>query len=286
MSPITNPSSPVPGESDQSLPIPSSLKNGLQIRHSELAEGVIVLTLHRPETRNAIDLPLAKELHKVLQELKTASEEIRLLVLESCNENYFCSGGDLREVLKFSPTESSLFTQTMQDCCKTLHELPFPTVALWGGEAIGGGAELVLATDFRLPLSIHTKLLLSQAKWGVPGGWGGMERLQELAPSLNVRKCSWLFAKQTCLDYAKLLELGILDEEAPAEPWQIYERLIQWSQNLMDLENTLWQGFLLRARITIKDNLGAYDKAFFDQHWLNAHHTQKISQWFRAKTKD
>ncbi|WP_349867453.1 enoyl-CoA hydratase/isomerase family protein [Leifsonia sp. WHRI 6310E] len=113
------------------------------LRVAETADRVVV-TLDRPERRNAIDQRMADELHEVCE---TLERDPRILVLTG-SDGVFASGADIAELRERTAVDArhainaTIFTR--------IAELPMPVIAALDGYALGGGAELAYAADFRL----------------------------------------------------------------------------------------------------------------------------------------
>lgn len=108
------------------------------------APGRLVVELHRPEARNAIDRRMVDELHAVCQDLEGTP---RTLILTG-SDGVFASGADIAELRErrrddaLAGINSTLFAR--------IAGLPMPVIAALDGFALGGGAELAFAADFRL----------------------------------------------------------------------------------------------------------------------------------------
>ena len=108
------------------------------------APGRLVVELHRPEARNAIDRRMVDELHAVCQDLEGSP---RTLILTG-SDGVFASGADIAELRErrrddaLAGINSTLFAR--------IASLPMPVIAALDGFALGGGAELAFAADFRL----------------------------------------------------------------------------------------------------------------------------------------
>jgi enoyl-CoA hydratase len=106
--------------------------------------GRVVVELHRPEVRNAIDRQMIDELHAVCEDLE---REPRTLILAG-SDGVFASGADIAELRErrrddaLAGINSTLFAR--------MAALPMPVIAALDGYALGGGAELALAADFRI----------------------------------------------------------------------------------------------------------------------------------------
>jgi enoyl-CoA hydratase len=120
-------------------------------------EAITVITLDRPERRNALD-------HQTLDELATllraaAERPTRVLVLTGAH-GHFCAGADLTGV------EDASFAAVLQGVLDTLRDVPFPTIAAIEGAALGAGTQLAVACDLRVAAD--------DASFGVPAAKLGL----------------------------------------------------------------------------------------------------------------
>ncbi|MGB9236795.1 MAG: enoyl-CoA hydratase-related protein [Terriglobales bacterium] len=112
--------------------------------------GVAILTLNRPDKRNAISYDLIAELLRALDEVR--SSPARVLILTGAGKA-FCSGMDLenlKSLIGRSPEQNMEDTRTMLSLFRSLYEFPKPTIAAVNGAAIAGGTGLALLCDFTL----------------------------------------------------------------------------------------------------------------------------------------
>lgn len=106
---------------------------------------VRVVTLNRPEKRNAIDLNLRVLLAEVLEAAMT-DVSVRAIVLTGSN-GMFCSGGDISTMRRQDPEETRPRAQAAQRVIRAIWDGPKPVVAAVDGVAIGAGAALAIACD-------------------------------------------------------------------------------------------------------------------------------------------
>ena len=169
-------------------------------------EGVGLLRLDRPKSRNAIDTAMLEEL---IARLATARDDgaVRVLVLSSTDHMAFSAGADVREELdrKGAERRMELFAQAYDD----MPEFPKPTVAACHGACVGGGAELAVACDLRVGGS-NLRLRFPGAAFGIPVG---PARLVTLT-GLSVAKYLLLTGKEVAADEA--LRWGLVHTVAPA----------------------------------------------------------------------
>ncbi len=124
--------------------------------HTEARGHVAVVTIDRPERRNAVD-------HAALDALVTAldgcGDDTRALVLTGA-AGHFCAGADLAGV------EDESFTALLRSVLDRLRLAPFVTIAAPDGAALGAGTQLAIACDLRVATA--------QASFGIPAGRLGL----------------------------------------------------------------------------------------------------------------
>ncbi|KAK3871508.1 hypothetical protein Pcinc_023350 [Petrolisthes cinctipes] len=166
--------------------------------------GVATITLSHPQRKNALSGQMMVALWDITQELENWSHGKAVIL---CSEgDTFCSGGDLTTVRSISnPQDGLLMSTFMHDALMRLYCLPLVTVCLVHGKAIGGGAELTTATDYRI-FTDAGEISFVQAKMGVALGWGGGTRLVNiLGPSAALE----LFLTCKKVDGRQAMKLGL-----------------------------------------------------------------------------
>jgi methylglutaconyl-CoA hydratase len=111
---------------------------------------VAIITLNRPDKRNAISYDLIEDLLGAFDEVAKSSALV--LILTGAG-TAFCSGMDLenlKTLIGRSPEQSLQDTQTMAHLFRTLYDFPKPTIAAVNGPAIAGGTGLATLCDFTL----------------------------------------------------------------------------------------------------------------------------------------
>ena len=118
---------------------------------SSLDDGVLSLTLNRPDKRNALNRELIDLLHDAL-ERADLDAEVRTVVVHGAGKD-FCAGADLDELLASadrSLTENEAAALRLGGLFTRLRELPKPVLAVVHGRALAGGAGLATACDLVL----------------------------------------------------------------------------------------------------------------------------------------
>lgn len=138
----------------------------------ERADRVHVV-LDRPEVRNAIDQAMVDELHAVCERLEA---DPRLLVISGAGGT-FASGADIRQLRERGRADALAGINTR--IFQRITALPMPVIAAIDGYALGGGAELAYACDFRIA-STTAKIGNPEVGLGILAGAGATWRLLEL----------------------------------------------------------------------------------------------------------
>jgi enoyl-CoA hydratase len=138
------------------------------------------LTLNRPRVRNAIDIATMRLMH---EEVARASDNdsVRAIVINGKGGVAFSAGGDMAEMIGFSPLSADTLMHVWQKALECIARSPKPVIAAVEGFAYGGGTELALACHFRVASDDarfgQTEIALDH----LPGG-GGTQRLPRLVP--------------------------------------------------------------------------------------------------------
>jgi enoyl-CoA hydratase/carnithine racemase len=138
----------------------------------------LILTLNRPEVRNALNFKLLHELELAIDEAPSL-ENLRVLLITGSGDEAFCAGADLKERLTMSETEVRSFLSAIRRLLVKIEELPLPVIAAINGFALGGGTELALACDLRVAAANAT-LGLTETLFAIIPGAGGTQRLPRL----------------------------------------------------------------------------------------------------------
>jgi enoyl-CoA hydratase len=133
-----------------------------------------VLTIDRPERRNAVDGPTAERLEEGYRTFE-ADPEARVLILTGAGGQAFCAGADLKAIETFAPrleAPGGPLGFTRETSSK-------PTIAAISGWCLAGGLELALWCDLRIA-AVGSRLGFPERRWGVPLIDGGTQRLPRI----------------------------------------------------------------------------------------------------------
>ncbi|MBP5856708.1 enoyl-CoA hydratase/isomerase family protein [Marivibrio halodurans] len=137
---------------------------------------ILVVTLNRPNVRNAFDTRMATEMLNVFQALARASEGVRAVVLTGAGEHAFCAGADLKERQGMDDETWRRQHTVFEHMAGAVMDCPVPVIAAVDGVAYGGGCELMLACDFAYATT-ESRFALPEVTIGLIPGIGGTQNL-------------------------------------------------------------------------------------------------------------
>lgn len=145
----------------------------------EAEEGVLLLTINRPEKLNALNKATIAELSQAF-EAADQDSSIRVIVLTGAGNKSFVAGADISEFADFNVEQGrALAADGQASLFDKVEQLGTPVIAAVNGFALGGGLELAMSCHVRLA-SDNAKLGLPETSLGVIPGYGGTQRLTAL----------------------------------------------------------------------------------------------------------
>jgi 2-(1,2-epoxy-1,2-dihydrophenyl)acetyl-CoA isomerase len=198
---------------------------------SVLENGVLTLTLNRPEARNAMSEPMNQALAEQLAWAEL-DPSVKCVVLTGAGKG-FCSGGDVKAMSNRdgdgSPTiDVAIHRQRVNQRATVgrLFKMPKPTLAALPGAAAGAGLGLALACDLRI-MATTAFMTTAFARVGYSGDFGGTYFLTQLVGSAKARELYYLSERVSA---EEALRLGIVNwicapEELKSRTDEIARRL-------------------------------------------------------------
>ena len=180
---------------------------------TDLSDGVLTITLNRPEVRNAVTQDMMGALGGILA-AADVSDDVGAVVLTGAG-GAFCAGGDVKNMVARNADPKSVdplvrMNQQRHDhraVSARLHNLTKPTIASIPGPAAGAGFSLSLACDLRI--AADTAVMTSAfAKVGLSGDYGGTWYLTQLVGPAKAREI-YLLADR--IDMAEASRIGIVN---------------------------------------------------------------------------
>jgi crotonobetainyl-CoA hydratase len=172
---------------------------------------VMIVTINRPESRNAINLAVTLGLGDAL-EAAEADRDVWAVVLTGAGEKAFCAGADLKALARgetLTPTEGRRMAWGFAGYAS--HPISKPTIAAVNGFALGGGTEITLASDLAVAAE-NAMFGLPEVKRGLYAAAGGAFRLPQQLP----RKVAMeMILTGEPISAPRALELGLVNRVVP-----------------------------------------------------------------------
>jgi enoyl-CoA hydratase len=180
----------------------------------ETRDRISLLTINRPDKRNALNQPTRDEILDALDSLR-GSPESRVLILTGAGDKAFIAGADIGEF----EGRTALTQRTAMKARRifdAVEEFAKPVIAMINGFCLGGGMELALACDLRIA-SDTAKLGQPEINLGIIPGGGGTQRLTRL---VGEGKAMELILTGDLIDAAQAKAIGLVNDVVPAAELQ------------------------------------------------------------------
>lgn len=221
--------------------------------YSSVEQGVAIITLNRPEKRNAISLELVDELDELLNEYET-NRDVKVLIFTG-SDKVFISGGDLDQLMQARGRDEAYpLLSKIGALLERIDQYPKPTIAMINGPAIGGGCEFAASCHFRF--AADTSLLgFVQIGMHITTGWGGGSRLLDKLGEANALRLLLTGERMTAEEARRLgflQEIYPMDQlknsvvhfahkiaTQPLEGIEAYLRLLKWKREGINREERI-----------------------------------------------
>ncbi|MDQ1490916.1 MAG: enoyl-CoA hydratase [Actinomycetota bacterium] len=205
---------------------------------------VAVVTIDRPEVRNALDIPTLLELEGAFTALE-GDDGVRAIVVTGAGDRAFVAGGDIGDLnSRQGLAHYREFAEVIHRVFRRVERCPKPTVGAVRGYALGGGVELLLALDIRI-LGRSARLGVPEITLGLFPGAGGTQRLIRQIPLCRAKE---LMMTGDAISAEEAVAIGLAnrvvsDEDVVAAAREVAERIAQRSPLVLSmLKRTLAEG--------------------------------------------
>ncbi len=187
----------------------------------EVQDRLAIVTIDRPEARNALNTRVLQELLRTFEHLAGA-RDIGAIILTGAGDKAFVAGADIKEMVGLSGLEMQRFSEMGRRLGDLMASCSKPIIAAINGYALGGGCELAMACDLRLA-SDRAKIGQAEINIGIIPGFGGSQRLPRL---VGPGWAAELILTGEPVDAATAERIGLVNRVVP------HERLLEEAKAL------------------------------------------------------
>lgn len=180
---------------------------GYQDIKYSLEDGLLEVTLDRPDSLNALNQGIRREVRDLLESVD--EDEVRCVTFEGAGEKAFCAGADINEFSGIKPFETTEGTPVYE----VVADYPRPTVAKIDGYCLGGGFELALACDLRLATE-EAVFGFPEINLGLIPGGGGTQRIMRVVGETRAKE---MVFRGNHIDAERAEEWGVVNRAVPRE---------------------------------------------------------------------
>jgi len=220
---------------------------------TSLAEGILTVTINRPDKLNALNRTVLNELDQVITVVYN-NPDIHAVILTGAGPKSFVAGADISEFLQLSPEEGAAVAKTGQEIFFRIERSPKPIVAAVNGFALGGGCELAMSCHFRLA-STNAKFGQPEVNLGIIPGYGGTQRLTQL---VGKGKAMELMMSANMIDAQQALQLGLVNHVT--EPEQLLPQTTLILQTILSKSPFAISRVITAVNASFSNNLNGFEE--------------------------
>ena len=177
----------------------------------ERRERVAIITINRPEKRNALNIQTRAEGAAVLDELRS-DDDVRVVVFTGAGDKAFIAGADIAEFAQRTAiTQREVMLE--RGLFNAVDTFPKPVIAMVNGYCLGGGCELALACDIRVA-SDKASFGQPEINLGIIPGGGGTQRLTRL---VGEGKAMEMILSGEIINADEAFRIGMVNHVVPAD---------------------------------------------------------------------
>ena len=193
---------------------------------TSLENGILTITINRPDKLNALNKDVFTDLSSVLDEIES-NNEIKSAVITGAGPKAFVAGADISEFGGLNKQQAMSLAKRGQDIFFRIENARKPIIAAVNGFALGGGCELAMACHFRIA-SDNAKFGQPEVNLGLIPGYGGTQRMVQL---IGKGRAIELLISGNMIDAATALQWGLINHVTPAD------ELLNKARAILDVVN-------------------------------------------------
>ena len=174
----------------------------------EIQDSVLELVINREDAGNALSNEIIATMNELLMEHRDRSD-LKCVCIKGSGEKFFVAGGDLKELISVKEdNETEAMAMNGRAMLDQIRYFPVPVIANINGYALGGGAELAMACDYRIACQ-NAKFGFIHSSLGITTAWGG---IIDLIDSIGSDKALLILIEGKMMNAEEAFAHGIIQE--------------------------------------------------------------------------
>ena len=177
---------------------------------TDLENGILTVTLNRPQNLNALNTRVFSELRAVFEDVYE-NDDIKSVIITGMGEKAFAAGADIKEFSTYNVEQGKYLAANGHEVFFIIERCPKPVIAAVNGFALGGGCELAMACHLRVAAE-NARFGQPEVNLGLTPGYAGTQRLVQL---IGKGKALALLMTADMVKAEQALELGLVNHIVP-----------------------------------------------------------------------
>lgn len=191
--------------------------------NTNLKEGILVISINRPDKMNALNKATIEEIGEAMQEVYD-DKDIKGVIITGEGDKAFVAGADIAEIAELNELNGRKFSETGQEVFSLIEKCDKPVIAAVNGFALGGGCELAMACHLRVA-SKNATFGQPEVNLGLIPGFGGTQRLPQL---IGKGRALEMMMTADTISAQRALEIGLVNYLTEDK-----KELMEFSEKLM-----------------------------------------------------
>ena len=227
----------------------------------EIKGRVAVITMNRPEKRNALNSEVRQELYNVLKRIDS-DENIRSAIITGAGEA-FIAGADIQAMKNYTVEDAIESSRQGSKVFSYIEKMGIPVIAAINGWALGGGLELALACDIRI-CSENAQFGQPEIKIGILPGYGATIRLPRIIGIARAKEMIYFGEIITAKEAENngLVTLVTSPTDLMEKAMELAQKLVRGPASLSLVKHAINSAFYLNLNEALELSLKLYGDAY------------------------
>tara|TARA_Y100001960_G_scaffold315462_1_gene381054 strand:- start:556 stop:1317 length:762 start_codon:yes stop_codon:yes gene_type:complete len=242
----------------------------------EIQDSVLELVINREDAGNALSNEIIATMNELLMEHRDRSD-LKCVCIKGSGEKFFVAGGDLKELISVKEdNETEAMAMNGRAMLDQIRYFPVPVIANINGYALGGGAELAMACDYRIACQ-NAKFGFIHSSLGITTAWGG---IIDLIDSVGSSKALSILIEGKMMNAEEAFAHGIIQEVEKTRE-ALEARIDALKNTYRSTPIHVIRGIkavTAQHKRSIHDQLKKVELNSFKRTWMSEAHWEKVNE--------